>query len=167
MPLYLSDLTAPFLKSSLAHLLTSARILALFFCDILFGPARPEDTLTALLSKANYAAAFQLQLCGDVFPAVDNWLTFLPSAKACVEVPWFFALLGALVWAVGWVALVCAVGRAAWVALRAAWWAVYFLLECVGGSGYWAVGVLGGWLGMKEEGEVPVVVVVDTEAKGL
>ena len=47
--------------------------------------------------------------------------------------------------------------------LKGMWLTVYFLLESVGRFGYWALGFIGRGLGMSQEGEVPVVVVVDTE----
>lgn len=72
-----------------------------------------------------------------------------------------------LVWFLGVVCFVHFVLSSAWLLLRGLWLVVYFLLESVGGFGYWAVSVLGKWLGMSEGGggEVPVVVVVDTEQK--
>lgn len=168
MPISLSDLdadTLPFLKSSLSHFYDSGRILAYFLCDLAFGSSPADDALNALLAKANYAAKFDVQICGSAFPVVDNWLTFLPAARVCVEVPWFFTLLGTLVWFVGVLALAYLLWTAAWLLLWVVYRVLYFGLECVGGFGLWAVGVLGGWLGMGEVdgGEVPVVVVVDTE----
>lgn len=88
-----------------------------------------------------------------------------------MEIPWFFTVLGALVWSVGVLCLVHLGLNLVWLLLRLVWLVVHFLLGCVGEFGLWAVGVLGGWLGMKEEEEeeeeegreVPVVVVVDTK----
>ena len=82
-----------------------------------------------------------------------------------MEVPWFFTVLGVLVWFVGVLCLVTLLLRLVWLLVRVIWLVVRFLLGCVGGLGYWAVGILGGWLGMREEvvREVPVVVVVNTE----
>ena len=173
MPFYLSDLnadappflTTSFLKSSLSQFLASGRILVLFLCDLIFGPPRPEDTISALFAKANYAADFKVSVCGSTFPVVDNWLTFLPSAKVCLEVPWFFTLLAVLMWSIGVACFVQLVLSLVWLLLRGTWLTIYFLLESVGKFGYWTLGVLGRGLGMSEEveGVVPVVVVVDTE----
>ena len=170
MPFYLSDLnaeippflTTPFLKSSFSDFFASGRILALFLCDLAFGPAPHNDTINALFAKANYAADFNVQICGYTFPVIDNWLTFLPSAKACVEVPWFFIVLGVLVWIVGVLCLFNYVSNLVWALMRGVWFVVCFLLESLGELAYWAVGVLGRWLGMEEEEgrkEVPVVIV--------
>ena len=173
MPFYFSDLnadappflTTSFLKSSLSQFHASGRILILFLCDLFFGPSPPEDTISALFAKANYAADFQVQVCGSTFPVVNNWLTFLPSAKVCLEVPWFFTLLAVLMWLIGVACLVQLVLSSVWMLLKGMWLTVYFLLESVGRFGYWALGVLGRGLGMSQEGEgqVPLVVVVDTE----
>lgn len=175
MPLSLSDLnadtppflTTPFHKSSLSHFLASGRILALFLRDLALGPSAPEDTINALFAEGNYAADFKVRICGSTFPAVNNWLTFLPSAEACVEVPWVFTVLGVLVWVVGVLCLFGLVSSSVWLLVRMIWLVVGFLLDCVVELAGWAVGVLGRWLGMGEEGprEVPVVVVVDTERK--
>ena len=170
MPLYLSDLnadtspflTTSFLKSSLSYFLASGRIFALFVCDLAFGPAPHTDTINALFAKANYAADFKVQICGSTFPVIDNWLTFLPSATACVDVPWFFTVLGVLIWFVGLVCLLKLALESVVLLMKVVWLVVYFGLESVGEFGGWAVGVLGGWLGMREEEvrkEVPVVVV--------
>lgn len=167
MPIYLSDLdagtppflTITFLKSSLSQFYTSGRILTFVLCDLAFGTSPAEDTIDGILTKAKYAATFDVQICGSTFPAVSNWLTFLPSARACVEVPWFFTLTGTLVWFAGVLALIYLLFRAVWLLLWLMFRVLHFLLESLGGFGLWAVGVLGGWLGMKE---VPVVVVVET-----
>lgn len=81
----------------------------------------------------------------------------------CLEVPWFFTLLAALVWFVGLVCFVNLVLGLVVLALRGLWLVVYFLLECVGAVGFWVLGLIGRGFGMGGEGEVPVVVVVDTE----
>ncbi len=71
-------------------------------------------------------------------------------------------MLGVLVWFVGLVCLLNLVLGLVLLLLKVVWLVVYFVLESFGEFGYWAVGVLGGWLGMREEEvrkEVPVVVV--------
>lgn len=86
-----------------------------------------------------------------------------------MEVPWFFTVLGLLVWFVGVLCLVfLALGLVSSL-VRMVWAVVYFLSDCLVELAGWAVGVLGRCLGMEEEEKrerkVPVVVVVDTEGK--
>ncbi len=81
-----------------------------------------------------------------------------------MDVPWVFTVLGVLVWFVGLVCLLNLVLNLVLFLSKVVWLVVYFALESFGRFGYWAVGVLGGWLGMREEvvvvrKEVPVVVV--------
>lgn len=80
-----------------------------------------------------------------------------------MEVPWFFIVLGVLVWVAGVFCLFKLVSNLVWALIRGVWLVVCCWLESLGGLAYWAVGVLGRWLGMEEEEEgrkeVPIVIV--------
>ena len=84
-------------------------------------------------------------------------------------IPWFFAALGALVWLVGTLSLARLAVGSLWALVRLVGAVVNFSVgRSVRGVG-WVARFCGRLLGMEGRvvgrGEVPVVVVVDTEGK--
>ncbi|CAF9923279.1 hypothetical protein IMSHALPRED_005884 [Imshaugia aleurites] len=130
--------------------------------SLLFAPApAPAPTtstspLATFFAQTPYAADLSLELCAAAFPAADHWtsLFFFPAARACVRVPGFAALIAGLGCVLGVLWVVGVVLGGVWIVLRGFGWGVRWGLDAVVGLAGSGVEVVGGWLGMREEGGV-------------